>query len=489
MQKTSFFIIGLGNVGLPLARMLSSDFQLVCIDNNPESLDQARQLRNGTQIIQGDATSRLVLEQAGISEADTVVISTTTEKINLEVARVIREHFDVPRVLAIGITQKGIEELETLDVEVESIFAVSANGLRNRLEQRTKTVQGIGVGKNEILEVEVHPQARLANKPLATLRPKNWHIGIIYRDGNIIVPRGTTILKPRDRVVILGQPQVLSTIAERLSFRFRDFPLEYGDTAYLYLAGTDANELRDEIDHLLQRLPLKQAVVVRPPGSDALAEQVATVLASQQVALLHDIVTSCLPEKAMLSAVAEQGHDPGMIIFPRSTLLRGFLGKHRHQRRIKQLLRQVNCPLMLCSGTFPYQKLAVPATELKDFPQALEKALEIASDIDCSVDALLVRPSAYISGEVESNAYSDLKKTASDLAHAYRTSVRNRELSGNPIRAILAELPNYNLLITRTSAELQVGMLRSFMHPEVSWHVLWDTPISALLIPPQEATL
>ncbi|PLY02628.1 MAG: hypothetical protein C0624_08110 [Desulfuromonas sp.] len=489
MQKTSFFIIGLGNVGLPLARMLSSDFQLVCIDNQPEALAQASQLRNGTRIISGDATSRLLLEEAGIAEADTVVISTTTEKINLEIARVIRTHFDVPRVLAIGITQRGIEELEALDVEVESIFAVSANGLRNRLEHRTKTVQGIGVGKNEILEVEIHPQARLANKPLATLRPKNWHIGIIYRDGNIIVPRGTTVLKPRDRVVILGQPQVLSTIAERLSFRFRDFPLEYGDTTYIYLSGDAPPEFLAEIDHLLQRLPLRQAVVVRPPGSDVQAEQLDKILASHQVEGLQETVTADLPERAMQSAVAEHGHDPGMIIFPRSTLLRGLWGKHRHQRRIKQLLRQVNCPLMLCSGTFPYQRLAVPATELKDFPLALEKALEIASDIDCSLDALLVRPSAYISGEAESNDYRDLKKITSDLAHAYRTSVRSRELTGNPIRSILAELPNYNLLITRTSAELQVGMLRSFMHPEVSWHVLWDTPISALLIPPREATL
>jgi len=489
MQKTSFFIIGLGNVGLPLARMLSSDFQLVCIDNNPVALEQARQLRNGTQVVQGDATSRLVLERAGIADADTVVISTTTEKINLEIARIVREHFDVPRVLAIGITKKGIEELEKLEVEVESIFAVSATGLRNRLEQRTKTVQGIGVGKNEILEVEVHPQARLANKPLSTLRPRNWHIGIIYRDGNIIVPRGTTVLKPKDRVVILGHPQVLSTIAERLSFRFRDFPLEYGDTAYLYLAGDDSPEILAEIDHLLQRLPLKQAVVVRATGSDMQAQQLAKVLAAQQVRLLDDIVMQALPEKAMLATVAEQGHAPGMIVFPRSTLLRGFLGKHRHQRRIKQLLRQVNCPLMLCSGTFPYERLAVPATELKDFPQALEKALEIASDIDCSVETLLVRPSAYISGTSETKDFNNLKKTASDLAHAYHTSVRNRELNGNPIRAILEELPNYNLLITRTSAELQVGMLRSFMQPEVSWHVLWDTPISALLIPPQEATL
>ncbi len=489
MQKTSFFIIGLGNVGLPLVRMLSSDFQLVCIDNNPETIAFAKQKRNNMTVIQGDATSRLVLEEAGIAQADTVVISTTTERINLEVARVVREHFEVPRVIAIGITQKGIEELEKLGVEVESIFAVSATGLRNRLEQRTKTVQGIGIGKNEILEVEVHPNARLANKPLATLRPKNWHIGIIYRDGKILVPRGNTILKPKDRVVILGEPQVLSTIAERLSFRFRDFPLEYGETAYLYLAGDEDERFIAEVDYLLDALPLQQAVLVHAPEAEPLAQQARKTLEKRDLRLLETVASPATPEKAVLEALESLGHDPGLIFFARTTLLRGVWGKHRHQRRIKQLLRQVNCPLAMCSGTFPYERLAVPAVNLSDSPQALEKALEIASDIACSVEALLVKPSEYIGGESEIDAYKQLKKTVSDLAHAYRTSVRSRELDGNPIRAVLAALPDFNLLVTRTSAELEVGMIRSFLRPEVSWHVLWDAPISALLIPPQEATL
>ena len=54
-----------------------------------------------------------------------------------------------------------------------------------------------------------------------------------------------------DRVVILGEPQVLSTIAERLSFRFRDFPLEYGETAYLYLAGDEDERFIAEVDYLV----------------------------------------------------------------------------------------------------------------------------------------------------------------------------------------------------------------------------------------------
>lgn len=489
MQRTSFFIIGLGNVGLPLLNMLSSDIRLVCIDNNPEMIEHARSIRNNMEVIQGDATSRLVLEKAGIAEADTVVISTTTEVINIEVARVVREHFSIPRVISIGITQSGIEELEQLGVEVESIFAVSATGLRNRLEQRTKTVQGIGIGKNEILEVEVHPNARLANKPLANLRPKNWHIGIIYRDGKIIVPRGNTILKPKDRVVILGEPQVLDTIAERLSFRFTDFPLEYGDTAYIYLSRHGEATCLDEVDYLLDNLPLKQAVVVHTPGSEELLARAEEILKARKVKLLDSMESRVIPEKAILAALEQQGYDPGMIFFDRGSLLRGFLGKHRHQRRIKQLLKHVNCPICMCSGTFPYEKLAVPAVNMQDSPEALEKALEIGSDITCSIDALMVKPSEYISGEDEVGDYGQIKKTVSDLAHIYRTSVKTSELEGNPIRAILEEMDGYNLLVTRTSSELQVGMIRSFLRPEINWHVLWDAPISALLIPPQEGTL
>jgi Trk K+ transport system NAD-binding subunit len=144
MGETRCMIIGAGNIVLQLLRMLSRDLMITLIDTDDTSLQRGQEvLPDNLEIHCGDAASRLLLERVGVANVDSVVITTTTEIVNIEIARVLHDHFKVPRVLVIGITQDGIRQLAGFDCEVEGIFKVSATGLRNCLEQRTKTVHGI----------------------------------------------------------------------------------------------------------------------------------------------------------------------------------------------------------------------------------------------------------------------------------------------------------------------------------------------------------
>jgi hypothetical protein len=67
MATGRYVIIGAGNIGQRLLRLLSADLELVLIDLDQKALDEALQLRsNGLTVVLGDATSRLVLENAGL---------------------------------------------------------------------------------------------------------------------------------------------------------------------------------------------------------------------------------------------------------------------------------------------------------------------------------------------------------------------------------------------------------------------------------------
>ena len=96
IDSSRCMIVGAGNIGLQLLGMLSRDLSLILVDASAEALKRASELRgNGLITHAGDATSRLVLEQAGIAGVDTVVITTSSETVNIEVARVIKDHFDI----------------------------------------------------------------------------------------------------------------------------------------------------------------------------------------------------------------------------------------------------------------------------------------------------------------------------------------------------------------------------------------------------------
>jgi len=492
MPSGKFFIVGLGSIGLQLVRLLSKDIELVCLETDPQLLQAVQKLRGERlTVVQGDATSRLVLEGAGVAAADTVVITTTSEKVNIEVARVLHDHFDVPRVISIGITQEGIAELERLDAEVEGIFAVSATGLRNRLEHKAKTVHGIGLGKHEILEVEVHPHSRLANKPLAALNPKSWRVGIIYREGNILIPRGDAVLRAKDKVVILGDPKVLKTVSDLLTFRFKHFPLEYGDTLAAWVDTGADDTFFAEIDYLCSVFPLARALFVCDAPTEALAARLREIGGRNHLEAVAVVGAGDLPpQEALRQALREKGLRPGLAVMAQSAVLAPPWSVSRRGRG-KGLLRELStllgCPLLLAAGTFPYARVAVPCVEAVGLQHAIETTLEMSSAINYAIEALLVGPSRYIGSEEETELFEAMEKAVSDLALVYRTSIDIRELDGNPVKALTAALAGSNLMVADICSWRGGSALLRLLQPDTAWEVVRRAPLSTLLIPAVEA--
>ncbi|MFA5516776.1 MAG: TrkA family potassium uptake protein [Desulfuromonadales bacterium] len=491
MADGQFFIVGLGRIGLSLIRNLSRDIGLVCIDANAEALTLAKQARGeDLQTILGDATSRLVLEEAGIGRDDTVIVATASEKVNIEVARILKEHFEIRRTIAVGITQKGMETLEDLGVEVESIFAGVATGLRNRLEQKIKAVQGIGLGKNEILEVEVHHNSRFANKPLSSLNPKSWRIGIVYRDGNILVPRGDTVLRAKDRVIIMGDPKVLKTVTDLLTFRFTHFPLEYGDTLTAFFTGAEDESYLREIAYLLEVFPLEKAVFLLPHKDTALEEQLRDFGARTSLRECS-IVTEVAgrPLEAFQSLVRQMGRRTSLAILPGSLAEQNFfsfLGRHYRKEMLLDLSELLGCPIVLARGTFPYRKVAVPCLSEDGLQHAMETTLEMSASTRYQIEAFFVTLSRYISSEEEMRAYTDMKRIIADMGLIYKTYIPTRELKGNPVHAVTRELRECNLLVTELGGWRRGSPLAAWLRPDVGWETTWRAPTSCLLIPAME---
>ncbi len=489
MDTTRCMIIGAGNIGLQLLQMLSRDLKVCVLDSSEESLERARQIRSeDLETFAGDATSRFFLEKAGVADVDTVIITTSAEPVNIEVARILYEHFDIPRVLAIGITPEGIRQLAAYECEVEGIFKVSAIGLRNRLEQRTKTVHGIGLEKNEILEVEVHPHSRLANKRLGSLRPRSWRAGIIYRDGNIIVPFGSTVFKPRDRVVLLGEPQVVRTVADLLTFRFARFPLEYGDTLVVWLTPESAANVLAEGTYLLDVFPLDKTLFLLSREDEAMRTAVETLVAERR-SLTCSIVDAqgaaaetCLPD-----AVREAACRPGLVVLPYQ-LGKG-AGLTWSKAALRKLSQATTAPLLLAAGTHPYAKVSVPCLDADSTQQALETTLEMSLEIKYSIEALLVDVSPYIGDAEDEAAFATMEKTIADLSLAYKRQVKSRVLEGNPIESIAAALKESNLAVQYVDGWSDSGFWRGLLRPDPAWEVIRRAPLSTLLIPSIEASV
>ncbi len=489
MKRRRLVIIGLGRIGSELLRRLPKDFDLTCIDPAPDAEERARKLRgDGVTMLVADATSRLTLARAEVDDAECVIISTTLEEVNIEAARLLKEDFRPKRVIAVGTSAKGLQQLAELGADVQDPFSASAAGIRNLLEHRTRTAAAIGLGKDEILEVELHPHSRLANKPLRHLVPLRWRIGVIYRDNNIIVPRGDTVLKAKDRLVILGDPAVLKTVAEIMTFSFEKFPLEYGSTVAACLAGDEDEAFFNELEHLFAVFPLQRLLLVYSVRAARKAMRAKLPIDREKFPHLEERKLDLPLPRAIERIAQENTQDFGLVVLHGSALRPRPLpavGK----RGLLRLCAAASCPVLISRDTHPYVQAAVPAAQGLEPRHSLETALEIASSLNIAVSALLVRPMRHITSEEGLRTFAALRKTVSELGLMYRTEIATETLDGNPVHAVLSALKDQNLLLLDAAALTAQRWPLSLLDPDPTWHLLRKAPLTTLLVPHVEEAL
>ncbi len=93
-------IIGCGKLGSYLANLLSSEGQdVVVIDKNKEAFIDLSSEFSGFSLT-GDATEIELLEEAKIKNADIVVTATENDNVNMMLAQIATDIYNVPQVFA-----------------------------------------------------------------------------------------------------------------------------------------------------------------------------------------------------------------------------------------------------------------------------------------------------------------------------------------------------------------------------------------------------
>jgi trk system potassium uptake protein TrkA len=93
-------IAGCGRVGSELATSLERlDHSISVVDKNPAAFERLRGDFHGKRVV-GFVFDREVLEEAGIGEASAFASVTSGDNSNIVSARIAREHYRVPQVIA-----------------------------------------------------------------------------------------------------------------------------------------------------------------------------------------------------------------------------------------------------------------------------------------------------------------------------------------------------------------------------------------------------
>ena len=207
-----FLIIGCGRLGAGLGQFLATNgHNVTLVDKDPLAFEKLGDKFKGQRLV-GVGFDRQVLVSAGIERADGLAAVSAREEANVVAARIARDIFHVPRVVArlYDVRQAEIYKrlgLQTIAPTNWGIQRISDLLLYSPLE----TTCAIGSGDVEVVEVEL--PLLLVGKTVRDLTvASEIHLVSITRANKTFLPTLGTIFRAGDNLHLA----VLTTSASRL---------------------------------------------------------------------------------------------------------------------------------------------------------------------------------------------------------------------------------------------------------------------------------
>ena len=203
-------IAGGGSVGRFIAQELASaDHQVTIIDNNATVVTRSQRSGEpaGATWLQADACEVSSLAAAGCQGADVVASVTGDDEDNLVISLLAKQEFGVPRVVARVNSPKNewmFNEMWGVDVAVSTphlITALVQEAVSVGSFVRLLSFEG---GKARLAEVTLAAGSPAGDKEIVDLGlPRDSTVVAILRSDRVVVPRGDTILREGDEVIVL----------------------------------------------------------------------------------------------------------------------------------------------------------------------------------------------------------------------------------------------------------------------------------------------
>ena len=203
-------IAGAGSVGRYMAGQLqSSGHEVTLIDNDPTVVTQGKATRTPPDVtwFLGDACEVVTLKAIGADEADVVAAVTGDDEDNLVVSLLSKQEFAVPRVLARVNNPKNewmFNDMWGVDISVSTPHLLT--GLVEEAVTVGSFVRLLSLegGKARLAEVTLAEGSPAISRELTELGlPRESTVVAVLRDGHVVVPRGDTMLRLGDEVLVL----------------------------------------------------------------------------------------------------------------------------------------------------------------------------------------------------------------------------------------------------------------------------------------------
>jgi trk system potassium uptake protein TrkA len=238
-------IIGVGKVGFNISKALSEEgHDVILIDKDPEVLNAAANNLDVLTVV-GNGASARTLEEVDIKSVDIILAVTENDELNMiacmtakqcgvpmTVARIRNSDYTSSHPYLLSYSKYGID----LIINPEHL---AAQEIFRLIEVPMATdVEYFHDGKLSLIGLKIEEDLAIAGKRICDLNLERFTIVAIIRNEKALIPRGNTMLLPKDKIFVLGETggfQNLSDLIKKKSPVFKRIIIAGGGLISQYL--------------------------------------------------------------------------------------------------------------------------------------------------------------------------------------------------------------------------------------------------------------
>ncbi len=208
-------IIGGGSVGYELAKSLEkTSIKIKIIECDMQRCEFLSENLKKTLVLHADATNLELLNQENVSDSDFVVGVTDSDEKNLLVSLLVKQS-GVKKVVARASQAITASLFEKVGIDVAvSPKEAAVNEIKNRIiESQIGILATVERGLGEILEIVV-PESFHDTLLMDLKLPARGIIAIIQRASKVLIPKGKTLVRSDDKLIIFTKAQDAQAIRD-----------------------------------------------------------------------------------------------------------------------------------------------------------------------------------------------------------------------------------------------------------------------------------
>lgn len=481
-QKPTICIIGAGRTGRILVTRLAPNWRLVVIDSNESKLNQLpvpKASRNPNQddiditSILGDASSPLVLEDAGVQGAYQTIITINDDRAAVIVVEHLTNRFGLKNIYARVNSESTAQDLRRKGIYVVTPFETMANLIVNQMNLGETIALNIGKGEGEIVQLELTRSSPIVGKPLRELPPgRPWLIGAIYRprkrlrlqssmpyykklqiakEDDLIIPDGSSIPRVGDKIILIGDPSLLRATAQYLKAGAPVFPLRHGNLIVtLILDKGKSISAYKEFKWLLGAIePTSLHYIYSHDQTEAMLDKMS--YPESWMTTSQAYISKYRETLFQASSLIEEWTSRdriGLVVYKEPTsLLNRIIHRLVFYPGLFHILHKNVSPLWIIRGQKPVDGIALFVSSMKGAIAAAELAVDAATKFQLPLRAIQVNPPPELTGDEAAKINRELMDSIRSIAALYGIIIEEVVLTGNPVHETLKAVSNRELLV------------------------------------------